>query len=677
MRVGSGVVICLILVLPYRADCLDDRAARLLALANQRFGELTPAETQMLQAACTGDLAACAQQGEDMDPANAAAWGAHRVIRADRIAWLCTDREASACVSYHGVRVLAARIEGRLDLEGAEVKFPLWFASCALAEDLNLRGSHLKVLFLQRTYVRAIGADDLRVDGGVFLREGFRASGAVRFLGGTIGGSLDCGGGVFGNADGEALNADRLRIDGSVFLNEGFKANGEVRLLGATIGGDLSCTRGAISNPKGYAFNADGLRVNGDVNLREGFKADGEVRLLGAIIGGQLNCAGGVFRNPVGSALDAYRVKVDGGVFLDAGFRADGEVSLIGATIGGELNCRGGVFSNPNGYALSADRVQVDGGVSLDVGFRADGEVRLIGATIGGDLSCVGGVFDNPGGDALSADGLQVQGSAYLRKGFEARGRVSFVTASVRCYLDWSEVASPRSATLDLRSARIGTLLDDEASWPAPGDLYLHGLVYDELRGHDLAAPDPASRKKWLALQRQDTFLPQPYEQLAKALRDSGDEEGATEILIAKNQDRARHTPHGLRRVLHWFFGVTTAYGYRPLRALWWALAVIILGWVLFRMGFRTDAMVYTKGLSDYRPEHWPLVYSIETFVPLVKLRHTEYWLPGYGKGGPFLSCRYFPTIGSLLCVYLWIETFAGWIITTLFVVGLTGLIRV
>jgi hypothetical protein len=60
----------------------------------------------------------------------------------------------------------------------------------------------------------------------------------------------------------------------------------------------------------------------------------------------------------------------------------------------------------------------------------------------------------------------------------------------------------------------------------------------------------------------------------------------------------------------------------------------------------------------------------------VIKLRHAEYWLPGPGRGGRILPSPYVPSLGTILCLYLWFETFLGWILTTLFVAGLTGLIR-
>ena len=116
----------------------------------------------------------------------------------------------------------------------------------------------------------------------MFLDNGFTATGTVRLLGADISGQLNCNGGTFDNADGNALAADRATIKGSVFLNDGFTATGEVRLLGADISGQLNCNGGTFDNADADALSADGATIKGDVFLNDGFTATGTVRLLGA-----------------------------------------------------------------------------------------------------------------------------------------------------------------------------------------------------------------------------------------------------------------------------------------------------------------------------------------------------------------------------------------------------------
>jgi len=83
----------------------------------------------------------------------------------------------------------------------------------------------------------------------------------------------------------------------------------------------------------------------------------------------------------------------------------------------------------------------------------------------------------------------------------------------------------PKETTLDLRYADIATFHDAPASWPDKENLRLNGLVYNGF-GDDTDA-SAAMRINWLHRQPDEPFHTQPYEQLAKVLKESGDERGA------------------------------------------------------------------------------------------------------------------------------------------------------
>ena len=195
------------------------------------------------------------------------------------------------------------------------------------------RSASIGSLGLQGCQIADLKGDGIKVNGGVFLRNGFAATGEVRLLGAEIGGDLDCSGGLFSNTDGDALNADRVKVTGSVFLRDGFAATDEVRLLGAEIGGSLYCTGGKFINADGKALSADGIRVTGDVFLREGFAATGEVRLLGAEIGGALDCSDGNFTNACRRAINGDGCRVINGLLL-RGAHVTGAIDLAAASVG-------------------------------------------------------------------------------------------------------------------------------------------------------------------------------------------------------------------------------------------------------------------------------------------------------------------------------------------------------
>jgi len=655
---------------------MRDKSERLLELAKAAFPDLSDSERKVVQAAAKGEPADFRSgDPEKDDPAKAETWGDDRKVRASALRWLCVDADARRLVDPKGVQVAGARIEGTLNLSFARISFPLGLFSSAIPEGISLQHTQAASISLQGTHTGPISADGLTAQGGVFLRNGFHANGEVRLLGARIRGNLDCTGGAFEGAETEtpdgktivALNADGLEVGRGVFLQEGFRARGEVRLPGTRIRGDLACNGGTFENPSGRALSADGSKIGGSVFLKAKFQATGEVRLLGARIRGDLDCDHGAFENPKGKSLSADRIEVGGGVFLREGFHARGEVRLLGARIRGNLSCIGSTFENQKGAALGADGLDVGGDVFLSERFHARGEVRLLVARIRGNLDCTGGTFENPGGDALIADNLEVAGALFLRKGFQATGRVS------------------------LNHAEVRVLADDESSWPDHGDLDLEGSVYESIVG----PTDAESRLEWIARQyprnrRRGHYHPQPYEQLAAVLRRAGHVAESKKVLMAKEKDLRGYGDLGrLARVWNWILWATIGYGYRVRRALGWAAAIVVLGVLFFWLGHRAGLLspTFTPRAEPAPPcekrldeTFCPWVYSLDTFLPIVDLYQEGRWLPNHGGRDVvtiFWPDRYVGiTWGDLVCAWFWFEIGAGWLLTTLALAGLTGLIR-
>ena len=465
-----------------------------------------------------------------------------------------------------------------------------------------------------------------------------------------------------------------IRIDGELDLQSKEVAFPLVIMEGAILDGiDLRHAEIRMLSLYGThvgQIKADGLKVNGSVLLFKGFKAVGGVRLVGATIGGQLACENGEFVNPNGYALEASSLKVESSVYLRDGFKAEGEVCLINATIG-QLDCNNGQFINPDGYALNADALKVEGSILLRNGFRAEGQVNFRGATIGGQLACTGGQFINPNGKAINADSLKVKSHVFLNDGFKAEGKIDLVGAKIGGCFKWHKVDSPEQVTLDLRSAIIGILNDEPNSWPNKGKLLLNGLTYSDF--FDNCPKDAKTRIEWIRRQynkKSVSFHPQPYEQLAEVLQKNGHENNAKKILIAKNKDKVKWGPKLTFGECLWYriFGPMIGYGNRPLWAfykglcgVWFVGSIlfwILVGWILFLIEHRKYPAI--DSTNNNSPKFNPLVYSIDTFVPLVNLYQAKYWLP---KSWFFR-------------LYHWIHIGAGWILTTLLVLGLTGLIR-
>jgi len=435
-----------------------------------------------------------------------------------------------------------------------------------------------------------------------------------------------------------------------------------------------------------HAIGADGVVVKGAVFLRDGFRAEGEVRLLDAQIGGTLDCRAATLGYPpqavaTGShhVLSADRAVVKGSVFLNSRFNAkgqvevrfsaNGEVRLLGTKIGGNLSCNGATFENlvqadatVSGTALRADGAVVKGSVFLSDGLSAKGAVRLLGAHIGGALLCIG-----------------------------AKANLTLIaeTAVIKGTLFWAGI-DPKETMLNLTNASAGALADEVGSWPATGNLFLDGFAYGRFSGS--APKDATSRLEWLA--RQEPFAPQPYRQLAKVLRDEGDDAGARRVL-SKMEDRrrAKEDPWYVRP-WGWLLKGTIGYGYYPVRALLWLLVFVLLGRPLYRHAYfsgniaPTDKDAYSSFQKDHHPPAYyepfcASIYSLEKTFPFAKLGQVDRWQPDPNPPPPnlatvsrshrfirwFISARFLRGFG-------WLQTALGWILATLFAAGVTGVIR-
>ena len=171
---------------------------------------------------------------------------------------------------------------------------------------------------------------------------------------------------------------------------------------------------------------------------------------------------------------------------------------------------------------------------------------------------------------------------------------------------------------------------------------------------------DHAARSAWLS--RQAVYDAGPYEQAARVFRQHGYTSAAESILIAQ-RDQARRLIGGrgaaVRRALDGVFGLTVAYGFRPRRVLWLLAALLVLVLASLELpaaqatlrATSSAGVVYTtrgalpvSGLpvrgSAPTAAHLdvcgdgqvrcfsPVLYTIDTVVPLVSLDRRSTWYP-------------------------------------------------
>jgi hypothetical protein len=138
-------------------------------LMANRFGKLSLAEERLAK----GETADCITDLSADD----------RIIRGDLLSWLCTDPSASAQLTYRGISIVGAEIQGKVDLEWARISFPIGAFECVFKDAIILSRSHITSLSLGRSSVTDLEADSTHFEGSVYLRNGFKAERGVNLVG--------------------------------------------------------------------------------------------------------------------------------------------------------------------------------------------------------------------------------------------------------------------------------------------------------------------------------------------------------------------------------------------------------------------------------------------------------------------------------------------------------------
>ena len=198
-------------------------------------------------------------------------------------------------------------------------------------------------------------------------------------------------------------------------------------------------------------------------------------------------------------------------------------------------------------------------------------------------------------------------------------------------------------------------------------------------------------------------FSPLPYEQAAKVLFGMGHANDAREILLEKErlQTKDERTPwhHKIGRRL---WDVFAGYGYRLRRTACWMAGFVLVGAFLFNFADGNGRMVPHQPVvlanAEYReatnppcaefkcppekrptelvkrlfpdyPEFNALVYSADVFIPFFALHQEPYWYPKPREMDGWFFRWFMP-------FWYWLEIGAGWVLTSLFLLSITGLLR-
>ncbi len=359
-------------------------------------------------------------------------------------------------------------------------------------------------------------------------------------------------------------------------------------------------------------FEAARVAIDGDLHLGQ-CTIPGGVRLTDAHIGTDLllsRLTVGPNRN--GRSLDADGLAV--GQDLDAEFLdSTGEISLRSARIGGRFSMRGSSLrQGPDGrYALNAARITVEHELQLSSGYsngRYDGGTPPDGL-LTQPFECEGAVRLD---DGRFGNALVVNKARFTLTGDQQVSLRRVQTPELRFVLG----ARPEGG-ISLAGARVGRLTDSAGSWPAEGRIDLRGFSYDALISDgDFPLPD---RIAWIHRATRE-YSPEPYEKLAQALRDGGEDTYAREVLLARQRKR-RETLSTVGKVWGYLQDATVGYGYRPGRAALWMAAL----WALSALYFSVHGQPAPVD-SQAWPQWNPALFALDLLLPVIDLGQSNAW---------------------------------------------------
>src|SRR5262249_334445 len=168
----------------------------------------------------------------------------------------------------------------------------------------------------------------------------------------------------------------------------------------------------------------------------------------------------------------------------------------------------------------------------------------------------------------------------------------------------------------------------------------------------------------------------------------AGYENSAKVVLTRLERNRTRYSDiKFFFRLWRWLLDLFLRYGYSPFRPVLILIAWAVVSAVVFQMAYDRNQIIAGRDNQPI-PTFNALVYAVDTLVPIVDLNQKKSWtikslgvppINAAGQGTGWLETikvvwRSRPDWGpGLLLIF---NIFFGWLMTTLFAAGVTGLLR-
>jgi hypothetical protein len=147
---------------------------------------------------------------------------------------------------------------------------------------------------------------------------------------------------------------------------------------------------------------------------------------------------------------------------------------------------------------------------------------------------------------------------------------------------------------------------------------------------------------------------------------------------------------------------VTVGYGYRPSYAMYWSIAFLLVGWITFATAGDFGYMVPRNGnviayMADpkhpWLPPHYTkfnsVIYAFDAYLPVIELGQDSAWepsdvpMPGAQPPNNDGSTVHWFAEGAVTAfswgvhrVIYWLEEVFGWIFVSLYIAGMSGIMK-
>ncbi len=641
---------------------------------------LTAPEHFVLKQAAAGEIADLQQEfggGEE-----------ERRLRAGFLEELLCGDLPGVRLHRRGVRISRAVIAEPLHLENGEVAVAVALRDCVFKESFSIKRAcfkhHLSLIgshFLERAvFYRLNLAGDLFCGNTVF-------AGPVNFFAAQIDGEFDAEGAKF-LAEDQKADFYGMRVGQNASF-AGVEFHGPVDLGGAEIMGHFRAP-GAKFLGANHKANFAGMQVGRDaffqacdfqglvsfitIKIAGDFHLEPLLLKIGQEMSTTFNSGVNLRGAEIGGEFSADKVQFLGhisdfeAVQVGRGFHANGAI-FAGSAYFTEMAVKNNFYLDPFGrlkvfktlFKGPADfsRLEVGGVFNADQAIFKSESTIFSGLRVGQGAFFIGAVFFGGlvlkeaqltdlvirGLHPLSVGGLPLEEIVLNRtriahrltlenmevKRFEARN------LQVKGPAELLRLAIKNEA--DLRDASLYHLELGEPNWPAAQDghpqVYLDGLTYESLTTRN----EPRKAEKWqevLDWLGCSRFNTQNYGQLDAFFQRAGLRKWADKTYIAGKRRELGRLPwwHPGRWLTKVFWDWPAGFGRKPARTFWPAMALVLLGWLVFH--------------AAGQPLSNGLAVSLDRFLPGVDLgvaRHFQ------------------PASPSSVWVYWYLEKILGWVL--------------